>query len=592
MSFRKNILILLLAAAVIALPFLFRRDRVASDWTPRDPVLVVISPHNEAIRHEFEYAFSKWHRAHYGQPVKIDWRAIGGTTEIMRYLEAETMASFRAWRRLHRRAWPAGADRLTLDRRFNAGGPPPASADAVADWQLQKDLHGEFRRTDDPRAFGAGIDLFFGGGAYDHAVASAQGLTVPPWLPTERPESLFTADGVELLPTQAGGEVWRTDTFFGTALSTFGICSNPDRLADLGITNVPVAWSDLADPRYAGQIGVADPTKSGSIAKAFEMIIHEQCLHAVERAGFTGAESAGYEARIQAARLQPGELPADVPARYQQAVEEGWEAGIRLVQKISANARYFTDGAGKVPIDVSAGDAAAGIAIDFFGRYQAEVTRSSGGGQRLNYVTPVGGSSVSADPISLLRGAPHRELAVRFIEFCLGTEGQRLWTYRAGTPGGPRRFSLRRLPVRRDFYPAPGHPGLDAVHREHLRFCGDPLDEPAVNPYALAERFVYHPRWTGAHFNIHRDLIRVMGMDAGDELKAAWAAIRRHPDPARRARAIALLERFPDVPEPLTWRSALAMPGRHKRLDLMREWTLFYRRSYREALQSLSAPDR
>jgi hypothetical protein len=208
----------------------------------------------------------------------------------------------------------------------------------------------------------------------------------------------------------------------------------------------------------------------------------------------------------------------------------------------------------------------------------------------MQYVTPIGGSSASADPISLLRGAPHRELAVRFLVFTLSPEGQRLWTYRAGTPGGPRKFSLRRLPVRRDFYPDPEHPEQDAVHREHLRFSSDPLDDPAVNPYALAERFTYYPRWTGAHFNMHRDLIRTMGMDAGDELKTAWKAIHRDPDPARRARAIALLERLPDQPEPLTWKSALSMPGKHKRLDLMREWTLFYRRSYRDALQSLDTP--
>jgi iron(III) transport system substrate-binding protein len=588
MPLRKNSIVILLAAAVIALPFIFRRDRVATDWKPGDPMLVIISPHNEAIRYEFEIAFSAWHHEQFGHPVKIDWRSIGGTTEIMRYLEAECMAAFRAWRRASHKPWPSGADRLALDRRFNPAAPP---TDASATWEIQKDLHGDFRNTDDPLAFGAGIDLFFGGGAYDHAIAAGQGLTVPPWAPKQRPEALFTTPtGVELLPVQAGGEVWRSDTFYGTALSTFGICSNPDRLRDLGITNTPVAWSDLADPRYAGQIGVADPTKSGSIAKAFEMIIHEQCLRAVEKAGFTPAQCAANESRIQAARQPPGIMPPEVPDTYQQAIEEGWEAGLRLVQGISANSRYFTDSAGKVPVDVSTGDAAAGIAIDFFGRYQAESTRSSGGEPRMRYVTPIGGSSASADPISLLRGAPHRELAVRFIVFTLSPEGQRLWTYRAGTPGGPRKFSLRRLPMRRDFYPDPEHPAQDAVHRGHLRFSSDPLDAPAVNPYALAERFTYHPRWTGAHFNIHRDLIRTMGMDAGDELKTVWKAIHQDPDPSRRARAIALLGRLPDQPEPLTWESALTMPGRYKRLDLMREWTLFYRRSYREALQSLDTP--
>ncbi len=592
MPFNRNIFVILLAVVVVALPFLFRRDRLDTDWTPGDPVLVIISPHNEAIRYEFEHAFSRWHREHYGRAVKIDWRSIGGTTEIMRYLEAESMAAFRAWRRSNRQVWPANGDRMTLDRRFRSS-PSPAFSDesTAAAWHLQAELHHAFRGTDDFKAFGTGIDLFFGGGTYDHSMAAAQGLTVAPWPPDHPPDQLFvTDDGVELLPTGRGGEIWRGDTFFGTALSTFGICSNPDRLRDLGIRTTPAAWRDLADPRYFAQIGVADPTKSGSIAKAFEMIIHEQCRLAVERAGFSTDAATAWEPLIKAAGLTPGLMPPGVPTAYQQAVEDGWAAGIRLVQKISANARYFTDGAGKVPIDVSAGDAAAGIAIDFFGRYQAEITRPRHGEARMQYITPVGGSGVSADPISLLRGAPNRDLAVRFIEFCLRTEGQRLWTYRSGTPGGPQRFSLRRLPVRRDFYPFPEHPELHAAHREHLQFSGDPLDAPAVNPYTLAAQFTYHPRWTASHFNIHRDLIRAMGMDAGDELKATWKAIRQHPDPVRRERAIQLLERLPDRPEPLNWNSALTLPSRHKRLDLMREWTLFYRQSYRDAKRSLAMP--
>ena len=108
------------------------------------------------------------------------------------------------------------------------------------------------------------------------------------------------------------------------------------------------------------------------------------------------------------------------------------------MRRIGANARYFTDSASKVPIDVSTGDAAAGLAIDFYGRYQAETSKAPDGAYRMQYVTPEGGSSVSADPISLLRGAPHRELAVRFIEFVLAPEGQRLWTYAPGTRGGPQ----------------------------------------------------------------------------------------------------------------------------------------------------------
>jgi len=72
----RNLAILFAAAAVVALPFVFRREEATAGWQADDPVLVVISPHNEAIRYEFGRAFSVWHAAHYGRPVKVDWRVI------------------------------------------------------------------------------------------------------------------------------------------------------------------------------------------------------------------------------------------------------------------------------------------------------------------------------------------------------------------------------------------------------------------------------------------------------------------------------------------------------------------------------------
>ena len=95
----RNVFILLLLAAIIALPFIFRQPPPQGDWKPGDPVLVIVSPHNEAIRYEFAQGFSKWHQAHFGTPVKIDWRNIGGTTEISRYLASEYAAATRAWKR-------------------------------------------------------------------------------------------------------------------------------------------------------------------------------------------------------------------------------------------------------------------------------------------------------------------------------------------------------------------------------------------------------------------------------------------------------------------------------------------------------------
>jgi iron(III) transport system substrate-binding protein len=583
------------AALVVALPFLLRRPMDASRWSPGDPIVVVVSPHNEAIRYEFGRAFSDWHAAHYGRPAKVDWRVIGGTSEIMRYLESESVTALRAWWKAQGRSWPTGGGEAALDRRAWPERPPPevaADPAASARWQVCAAVRRAFRETDAAGAFSCRIDILFGGGVYDHDKAYRQGLTVPAWpLGREPPGLLVAADGTALIPERVGGEVWRGPGFFGAALSTFGICYNRDRLADLGIATPPVRWRDLAAPAYFRQLGVGDPTKSGSLAKAFEMMIHAECHAAVAAAGFGAAEATAYEQAIDAAGWQAA-LPAGVPPGYQAAVAAGWRAGLQLAQRIGANARYFTDGAGKIPIDVSSGNAAAGLAIDFYGRYQAELSRGVDGHSPMVYVTPAAGSSVSADPISLLRGAVHRDMALRFITFVLSEDGQRLWNYRPGTSGGPVKFALRRLPIRRDFYPSATNALLQAASERHGANCVDPLSDPAVNPYAVGAQFTYHPRWTARHFNVHRDLIRAMCLDAAEELQSAWAAIIAAGGPAAQPAAMALLQRLPDKPEPMTWESSLTIGRRYERLDYMREWTTYFRASYREALAAVRRDDR
>ena len=569
----KQITIIAALVIVVGLPFFFRIAPEHTAWAPGDPVLIIISPHNEAIRHEFGRAFSAWHTVHYGSPVKIDWRVIGGTSDIIRYIEGAMLQSFRAWWGAQGGQWPAGAQEMVFDLRFD-----PAQAD-----QTQRTIWEAMRATDDPGAVSCGIDLLFGGGTYDHDIVARKGLTVMPWPPDEVPEGLFYDEqGRELIPRTLSGEIWRNDYFIGVCLSTFGICYNPDRVAGLGL-QPPARWSDLADIRYAGLLGVADPTKSGSIAKAFEMLIHEQCHAAVRAAGFSLDDSRRFEA-LPAALPSGAVWPEELPLQYRQALEQGWLNGLFLVQKIGANARYFTDGAGQVPMDVSMGNAAAGIAIDFYGRFQSEFSQLRDGSRTLKYITPLGGSSVSADPISLLRGAPSRELALRFISFVLSTEGQALWTYRPGTPGGPERYALRRLPIRRDFYPQ-SWPDAEAVR--HLEYAGDPLDDRLVDPYAIAAEFEYFPRWTARHFAVHRDLIRAMCIDSGNELRALWAAVQRAGGPEKCAEVMAYIEVMPDVPEPVNWSTVRDITRRYERLEYMNAWTQFYRDRYRVAREML-----
>lgn len=578
----RNSAILLVAAVVVALPFALRKEELDTGWREGDPILVAISPHNEAIRFEFALAFSRWHQVRHGKPVKVEWRNIGGTTEISRFLTSAYTSSFKAWWTGQGKAWPAAGEESLLDRKFDPAKPPADLANApekMAAWERVAEVVKAFRGTDDASKFTPGIDVFFGGGQYDHDRAARQGMAVPPWGDAGLPASLAA-----LYPESLGGEIWRGKTYFSTALSTFGICYNTDRLAQLGIATPPRGWRDLTDPKYQGQVGVADPTKSGSIAKAYEMIIHQVIADSVTRAGFDGAAVEDFEARIAKARLPPGQLPEGIPPAYQQAIEAGWLEGLGLVQRIGCNARYFTDSSSKVPIDVGVGDAAVGLAIDFYARFQAEVSRAPGKPPRMGYIVPVGGTSVSGDPISLLRGAQHRETAVRFIEFILSDDGQKLWNYKprsAGgepTAGGPEKFALRRLPVSRHFYPAEDGSSNEAAHRPHLT---DELWRDDVNPYLLARAFTYRPRWTGAHFGIQRDFIRAMCMDAGEELKEAWTAILAAGGPEKNPEAMKWLT---SPPPGFTWQTAIGAEFSEKnKQDYMKSWTLHFRDVYGRA---------
>ena len=223
---------------------------------------------------------------------------------------------------------------------------------------------------------------------------------------------------------------------------------------------------------------------SGSVTKAFEMIVQQQI-----------------------AAQAPEEATAG------RNVAEGWVRAMRIIQAMGANTRYFTDSAQKIPIDVSDGNAAVGMAIDFYGRFQAESARDPRTGQeRMHYFNAPGGTSIGVDPIGMLRGAPHRELAMAFMEYVMSVEGQKLWDFKVGTSGGPERYALRRLPIRRELY-APEF----AAYRS----------DPTVYPYDEARGFTYHPEWTAALFNPMRFIIRVMCIDSHDEARGAWAGLMK-----------------------------------------------------------------
>ncbi len=469
----KRVLILFLLAATLALPFWLRPAREAG--AAADDTVVIISPHNEAIRHEYGLAFARWYRARTGRTVAVDWRSLGGTSEIARYLEGAYNNAFKnLWISRPGQTWSAEVQAGFINPKAPVGTPAAAARAAF----LASDA-------------GCGLDLFFGGGAFDFKAQAAAGRLVDCGMLHAHPE-WFTAAVIP--PAYAGEDYWDpSGRWVGCALSAFGIVFNRDEVARRGLPSPPAQWADLADARYLGGVALADPTKSGSIAKAFENLIQQQM-----------------QARLTALTPAGAAGPADKITETR-AVGEGWVAGLRMLQLISANARYFTDSAQKVPIDVAAGDCAAGMCIDSYGRQQAEAVTRRAGSDRVGYVSPVGGTVCSADPIGLLRGAPHRTVALAFIEFALSPEGQEIWNVRPGTPGGPEQYALRRLPIRRDFY-------TDAA-------LGPRRSDPEENPYAAASPLVYRAAWTGGVYRELSFIIRVMDIDPHPELTEAWRAI-------------------------------------------------------------------
>jgi ABC-type Fe3+ transport system substrate-binding protein len=421
---RRFLPILVLLVAVIAAPILLRQDSELAEVGRGDDRLVIITPHNETIRSEFAEAFAKHWKQKTGRSLNIEWQFPGGTSDIARVLDSS------------------------------------------------------FKAADDIGKPGVGIDIFFGGGEPDFNVQLGKGRFIELTVFKDHPE-WFRDD---VIPQRFTGETFYEEhrRWVGACLSQMGICYNRDALKRLGMPPLR-KWDDLGDPVLAGYVALADPTKSGSVGRAFEMMIQEKMQQVIREKG-------------------------DTP----EAREEGWKRGLNLLQSMAANARYFTDSASKVPHDVAQGDAAAGTCIDFYGRSYEEKLARRGHESRLVWTAPLGGTSISVDPIAIFRGAPNEAIAQEFVTFVLSKEGQLLWNVKAGRPGGPRETSPRRLPLRRDLY----------VPENLKRFS-----DPDALPYERSGGFEYQRELTGPAFKALAQVFRAMAIDPHEEMKDAWRAM-------------------------------------------------------------------
>lgn len=490
---RRALFIFGLLALIVGLPLSLRRESETASPASADDRLVILSPHNESIRREFGEAFARWWREEKGRSVYVDWRTPGGTSEI----------------------------RMVLDAGFKA--------------------------AEETGREGIGVDMFFGGGEPDFAGQARLGRLVKLDV-FERRAELFGEDGV--VPEGFTGERYYPEerNWIGTCMSQFGICYNPDVLVRLGIEK-PTMWRDLGDPRYVGSLALADPTKSGSVARTFELLVQGEMQRAREAT------------RDQNPEAGDGGQGEDI------ILAEGWEEGLRLIQRMAANARYFTDSASKIPLDVGQGNAAAGMCIDFYGRSYAADLRKKDGGARVVWIAPKGGTTLSADPIAVLKGAPSLELAQEFVNFCFSEEAQRLWFLRAGEEGGPIERALHRTPIRRDVYDE------ETLAKTTM---------PEVRPYEDEGNFTYERELTGGAFNTLRQLVKVMCIDSHEEMKSAWRALI---DAGMPVEALAVFEDVSMAPYEMMGKGDPGLDSRDSLMQAarMRELGEWFRGNYRKA---------
>lgn len=224
-----------------------------------------------------------------------------------------------------------------------------------------RSLRSEGTRHEEP-------DVMFGGGILDHRQLAMEGLS----------RSVDLGDAAAELPAELHGVPLRDPDgrWFATGLSSFGIVYNERACAARGITP-PKTWTDLADPRFFGWVGIADPQTSGSNREALVLILQHQ----------------------------------------------GWNAGWQTVLRILANARALSARSGQVLDNVKSGVLLAGVAVNFDGMALAA---ESGGA--VKYVDPPQATAFTPNAISLLASSRDRPLAEDFIRYVLSEEGQVLWS--------------------------------------------------------------------------------------------------------------------------------------------------------------------
>ncbi len=367
-------------------------------------------------------------------------------------------------------------------------------------------LRSEFKNKPD----GVGLDILFGGGQEPYLALAKEKLAA---MYRPRPEIL---NGIPA--TVLGAEIYDpTFHWYAAAVSSFGILQNT-RLQRLHQFPTARRWSDLAHPEWLGWVGAGDPRNSGTMYVMFEAFLQFY----------------------------------------------GWERGWELLAQIGGNVRRFDRVSSTTAKDVTLGETACAFAIDFYGFSQVAIA----GRTNLSFVLPEDFTAVNVDCLAILKGAPHRVAAERFVDFVLSDAGQQLWFLPKGHPDGPRRHSIERMSIRPDFY---------------LRYRG--VSNIEFSPFELKQKFIYDAKLSGARREVVAALAGAILVDTHAELVAAWRKVIARGLTAGDLRELGRT--------PLTEAEALALAGGDWKNPAVRnqkkiEWQTWAQAKYRKLCGSSS----
>lgn len=121
-----------------------------------------------------------------------------------------------------------------------------------------------------PRKKTYGVDLLWGGGdtLFERDLKQKGGHLEAVKLSDETMKYAFPQSKIVGVPLYDDKDLM----WYGTALSSFGVTFNRDVCRYLNVKD-PATWSDLAGPKFANWVVLADPTRSGSVKQAFMIIV-------------------------------------------------------------------------------------------------------------------------------------------------------------------------------------------------------------------------------------------------------------------------------------------------------------------------------